>query len=363
MQRALGHLPFVRIFIDDVVVFSSGDIEEHYRFVREFLLTCREKGVYLKKSKAQMLKKNLRFLGHTLSSKGCQPQHDKVAAVRDWPALQNVTHIRQFYLGTGWLLQEQWSFDELKAALVKAPVLALPDMKAAADGSAPFVVQTDASGIALGGVLMQDCGGGLGVIAQDTARLKKAGVLDGKSDLPRDPLSVLDSSVLFEEGPTSRPAHRLAEVVSWLDAVDALQTAEQAIEQATLAYKAAIPPIPHRYLEAAGRTGRRARQQKTQVAAPGGEVTFKVGPTQRPPAAAKARSEDPAEAMAPEIGVPGCTRSRTGQKTRATDTHAGDVAAEVGPITRRPPVRAEPRNPAEVVTSEVGSPEESHASA
>ncbi|KAK3277368.1 hypothetical protein CYMTET_14617 [Cymbomonas tetramitiformis] len=42
-------------------------------------------------------------------------------------------------------------FEELKAALIFAPVLALPNTKGAADGSAPFVVQTDASGIALGG--------------------------------------------------------------------------------------------------------------------------------------------------------------------------------------------------------------------
>ncbi|KAK3253342.1 hypothetical protein CYMTET_37341 [Cymbomonas tetramitiformis] len=42
-----------------------------------------EKGVYLKASKAKLLKESLRFLGQTLSAKGCQPQHDKVAAVKD----------------------------------------------------------------------------------------------------------------------------------------------------------------------------------------------------------------------------------------------------------------------------------------
>ena len=484
MQRALGHLPFVRIFIDDVVVFTTGGIEEHYRCVREFLLTCREKGVYLKKSKAQMLKQSLRFLGHTLSSEGCQPQQDKVAAVRDWPVLQNATHVRQFLGLAGyyrrfihcfsdiaqpltmltktdvewrWGPEQQWSFDELKAALVKAPVLALPDMKAAADGSAPFVVQTDASGVALGGVLMQDCGGGLRVIAYDSRQftaaeqnyhtgerelgaihhcttvtwrhyliftefklqgdhrplewlmepgrelsrrqarwymdlvevgvprmeyvkgalllvpdalsrrpdyaaktpregLKEAGVLDGKSDLPKDPLSVLDSSDLFEQGPALGQAHRLAEVESWLDAVDTLQAAEHAMEQATLAYQVAIPPAPLRHLKAAGRTGLRERQRKTQAATPGGEAVAEVGPTQRLPAAAKVRPEDPAKVVGPEIGVAGRTRSRTGQKTRAADTHDGDVVAEAGPTTRRAPVvRAEPGNPAEVVTSEVGS--------
>ncbi|KAK3289424.1 hypothetical protein CYMTET_3150 [Cymbomonas tetramitiformis] len=201
MQRALGHLPFVRIFIDDVCVYTSGTVEEHYSAVRTFLLTCREKGVYLKKSKAQMLKSSIKFLGHTLSKEGCQPQHDKVAAVRDWPALENVTHVRQFLGLAGyyrrfihcfseiaqpltkltktdvpwtWGPEQQWAFEELKAALVKAPILALPNMKAAADGSAPFLVQTDASGVALGGVLMQDCGNGLKVIAYESRQFSAA---------------------------------------------------------------------------------------------------------------------------------------------------------------------------------------------
>ncbi|KAL0394953.1 UNVERIFIED_CONTAM: Gag-Pol polyprotein [Sesamum latifolium] len=49
-----------------------------------------------------------------------------------------------------WTPQCQESFDRLKRAMVTDPVLALPDM------SKPFVVETDTSDFALGGVLMQD---------------------------------------------------------------------------------------------------------------------------------------------------------------------------------------------------------------
>ena len=201
MQRALGHLPFVRIFIDDVIIFSK-TVEEHYANVKRFLETCKEKGVYLKASKAQIgPKESLRFLGHTLSSKGCQPQHDKVASIRTWPQLQSVTQVRQFLGLAGyyrrfvhhfseiakpltaltktdepwqWGEQQQWAFDELKEALSSAPVLALPDIKKAADGSAPFLVQADASGVALGGVLMQDTGDGMQVIAYDSRQFSAA---------------------------------------------------------------------------------------------------------------------------------------------------------------------------------------------
>ncbi|KAK3259784.1 hypothetical protein CYMTET_31233 [Cymbomonas tetramitiformis] len=73
-----------------------------------------------------------------------------------------------------WGELQQWAFDELKTALSSAPVLALPDMKAAADGSAPFLVQTDASGVALGGVLVQDTGDGMRVIAYDSRQFSAA---------------------------------------------------------------------------------------------------------------------------------------------------------------------------------------------
>ncbi|KAK3241898.1 hypothetical protein CYMTET_48379 [Cymbomonas tetramitiformis] len=60
--------------------------------------------------------------------------------------------------------------------------------------------------------------------------LKEAGIFDAKSDLPKDPLSVLDTSDLFEEGPALGTLTQLAEVNSWLDAVDTLQLAELAME-------------------------------------------------------------------------------------------------------------------------------------
>ncbi|KAK3283724.1 hypothetical protein CYMTET_8584 [Cymbomonas tetramitiformis] len=291
MQRALGHLPFVRIFIDDVVVFSR-TVEEHHDHVRQFLDTCREKGVYLKASKAQMLKESLRFLGHTLSAEGCQPQHDKVSSIKDWPKLETVTYVRQFLGLAGyyrrfvhrfseiaqpltsltktdvpwqWGELQQWAFDELKTALSSSPVLALPDMKAAADGSAPFLVQTDASGVPLGGVLMQDTGDGMRGIAYDSRQfsaaeqnyhtgerelyalhhcttvtwrhylvssdfrlqgLKEAGVVDKETDLPKDPLSVLDVDEIFEDHPPPPVPGWVATMESWMDGVETLQPAQ-----------------------------------------------------------------------------------------------------------------------------------------
>jgi hypothetical protein len=55
---------------------------------------------------------------------------------------------------------EAWrSFRALKEAITTAPVLILPDQRKAVSGEAPFVIQTDASGTAIGAVLMQDLDG------------------------------------------------------------------------------------------------------------------------------------------------------------------------------------------------------------
>ncbi|KAK3241869.1 hypothetical protein CYMTET_48393 [Cymbomonas tetramitiformis] len=159
MQRALGHLPFVRIFLDDCILFSN-TLEEHLSHLQQFLEVCENQGIYLKESKCQLLQTQIRFLGHVISREGSQPQHDKLAAIRDWPALENATH--------------RWAFEEIKKALCSSPTLALPDMKAAAEGRHPFVVQTDASGVALGGVLMQDVGNGLQPIAFESRQFNGA---------------------------------------------------------------------------------------------------------------------------------------------------------------------------------------------
>jgi len=115
MQRALGHLPFVRVFIDDCVCFSK-TLEEHSSHLRQFFEVCREQGIYLKESKCQMLETEIRFLGHVVSREESHPQHDKIAAIRDWPELQNATHVRQFLGLAGYYRRYVLGFSEIKAA-------------------------------------------------------------------------------------------------------------------------------------------------------------------------------------------------------------------------------------------------------
>ena len=82
MNSLLGHLPFVKVFIDDILVFSR-TWEEHREHVKVVLDTLRAKMVVLKAKKAKMFRSSVAFLGHVLTDKGIHPQHDKVKAVRD----------------------------------------------------------------------------------------------------------------------------------------------------------------------------------------------------------------------------------------------------------------------------------------
>ena len=202
MTQAFRPLSFVRVFIDDVICFSRS-IKEHLEHLRQMLTVCRnpECPIYFSKSKMKFMKSRLKFLGHVVGEGGCRPQQDKVAAVRDWPPLTSVTHVRQFLGLAGyyrkyiqgfsdlaqpltrltkgaveweWGPKEQAAQDAIKRTLISAPTLALPNMRAAAEGEAPFVVQTDASGVALGGVLMQDVGQGLRPIAYEGRQFSPA---------------------------------------------------------------------------------------------------------------------------------------------------------------------------------------------
>ena len=141
------------------------------------MLQLRDHRLYAKFSKCEFWLDSVKFLGHTISSKGISVDPSKVQEVMDWKPPTSVHQIRSFLGLAGYyrrfipdfsritkpmteLLKKgvkfvwdekcEEAFHTLRAQLTTSLVLAQPD------NTKPFDVCCDASGTGLGCVLMQD---------------------------------------------------------------------------------------------------------------------------------------------------------------------------------------------------------------
>ncbi|KAF5454694.1 hypothetical protein F2P56_024341 [Juglans regia] len=167
---------FVVVFIDDILVYSQSDKEhrEHIRIVLEIL---QKHWLYAKLSKCEFWLREVKFVGHIISSEGVAVDPAKIEAIIEWQRQTNVHEIcsflglvgyyRRFVEGFSkfssttttltrknakfvWSKKCERSFQELERRLTIAPVLALPELHK------PYVVYSDASKMGLGCILLQE---------------------------------------------------------------------------------------------------------------------------------------------------------------------------------------------------------------
>ncbi|KAE8690983.1 cytochrome P450 78A7-like [Hibiscus syriacus] len=167
---------FVVVYLDDIVVYSK-TLEEHVEHLRRLFQVLRENELYVKEEKCSFAQKEVPFLGHIVGGGKLQMDRDKIRAIDEWKPPTKATEMRAF-LGLAnyyrrfvkgyskiatpltellkkdkvwdWSTECQEAFEKIKEAMVSEPVLVLPDY------TKPFVVFTDASDVAIGGVLMQE---------------------------------------------------------------------------------------------------------------------------------------------------------------------------------------------------------------
>ncbi|PNX98954.1 retrotransposon-related protein, partial [Trifolium pratense] len=165
---------FVIVFFDDILVYSP-TLTDHLSHLEQVFHKLVTGEFFLKFSKCLFAQQTLEYLGHMVSSTGVFPEPSKIQAILDWPRPKTITELRGFLGLTGFyrkfikgyasialpltsLLRKDafiWNdlstqaFQTLKTAMTQAPTLALPDF------SKPFILETDASGLAMGAVLMQ----------------------------------------------------------------------------------------------------------------------------------------------------------------------------------------------------------------
>ena len=182
------------VYLDDVIVFGK-TVSESISRLAEVLTRFRGAGLKLKPSKCNLFQTKVQYLGHVVSAEGIHTDPAKIEAIEDWPTPVTKTQVRSF-LGLAqyyrrfvqgfssiaaplhklaeksarfvWTEDCEEAFNKLKQALSSAPILGYP----MAEGQ--YILDTDASNFAVGGVLSQVQDGEERVIAYGSKSLKKA---------------------------------------------------------------------------------------------------------------------------------------------------------------------------------------------
>ena len=168
---------FLNIYLDDILIHST-DPESHLKHLERVLIRLRQTGLKAKRKKCEFMLRELKFLGYLVGQGTLKPNPEKVSTVSNWPRPVTKTDVRAF-LGlcgffrfveqyaaiakplttlTGnaytnpipWNPAAEHAFQTLKQRWIEAPILSLPDFKL------PFEIEVDASGFALGAILMQN---------------------------------------------------------------------------------------------------------------------------------------------------------------------------------------------------------------
>ena len=177
MDRVLCSMRWSRclVYLDDVISFGKS-VPQAIWHLEEVLARLSEFGLQLKAKKCTFMQTEVGFLGHIVGRSGLACDPNKLSAVRDWHEPTKLKGVRQFIGFVGyyrrfvkdfakladplvsltrkgvpfvWGRDQQDSFDSLKACLLCAPILGFPTE------DDRFVLDTDASLFAIGGVLSQ----------------------------------------------------------------------------------------------------------------------------------------------------------------------------------------------------------------
>ncbi|KAM4063998.1 reverse transcriptase (RNA-dependent DNA polymerase) [Hirsutella rhossiliensis] len=133
---------FVSAYIDDVLIFSSGSLQDHRDKVGKVLQRLMDAGLQLDINKSEFEVKAVKYLGFIIEAEcGIRVDPEKVEAVKGWATPTNIKSDVPFR----WDGLCEEAFEKLKDLLITAPILAHfhPERET--------IVEADASGFASGG--------------------------------------------------------------------------------------------------------------------------------------------------------------------------------------------------------------------
>jgi len=178
VDQVLGDLKWkvCAVYFDDTIIFSS-NFEEHVRHIDLVLGRLKEAGLTIHPKKVQLCCQRLKFLAHIIEPGRCRPNPEKVEALRKFPTPPNSKQIMIFFglvdfyrkfvpnfakmakplneltrkiKSFVWTQETEDAFQSLRDSLSNMAEVYLPDL------NHPFLIQSDASDIGLGAVLLQE---------------------------------------------------------------------------------------------------------------------------------------------------------------------------------------------------------------
>ena len=181
MDHILGDLQGKRVlcYMDDIIVFSTS-LQEHINDLKQVFTKLQDANLKIQLNKTHFLQKEIGFLGHLITSEGVKPNPQKIAAIQNFKIPSTQKEIKSFLGLIGYyrkfiknfakitkpltsclskkatiILDQEYinCFEKCKSLLTNDPILRYPDF------SQPFVLTTDASNYALGGILSQNYDG------------------------------------------------------------------------------------------------------------------------------------------------------------------------------------------------------------
>ena len=167
----------IMCYVDDVVI-ATPTLEDHIERLEEVFSCMKQAGLKCKPSKCEILRDSIKYLGRLVDKHGVRPDPEAVEAVLTWKAPKTDTQLmsflgfanyyRDFIKGYAdkiypmqrlmrnkgkkftWTDEAQVSFENIKRELCEAPVRGIPTEKGM------FVLDTDASVVAISGILHQE---------------------------------------------------------------------------------------------------------------------------------------------------------------------------------------------------------------
>ncbi|ESK84291.1 hypothetical protein Moror_3752 [Moniliophthora roreri MCA 2997] len=161
------------VYMDDILIYSTME-DEHRERTLQLMQRLKEQDLYLKPHKCKFDIREIDFLGLIVWPGQISMDPTKLSGISDWPAPTTVTGVQSFtnfyrkFIGNysviakplydltkkgapfHWDKTCETAFQTLKAKFQQEPVLRMPDP------NKPFVIKTDTSKWASGGVLRQE---------------------------------------------------------------------------------------------------------------------------------------------------------------------------------------------------------------